>query len=171
MSAAERVLVAGVGNIFLGDDGFGVEVAQRMAREAGENLPPGVRVADYGIRGLHLAYELLCGYDRVILVDAVKRGGEPGTLYVIEATDDGLDAPAPAVDAHGMAPEAVLRLRRMLGGAGFPVLVVGCEPATVAEGVGLSPAVAAAVPGAIDLVTGLLAGDGRKDSEPMRSEV
>ncbi|TVT38211.1 hydrogenase maturation protease, partial [Amycolatopsis rhizosphaerae] len=158
MSGPERVLVAGVGNIFLGDDGFGVEVAQRLAREAGQHLPPGVRVADYGIRGLHLAYELLYGYDRVILVDAVKRGGEPGTLYVIEAVEDGFDAPAGAVDAHGMAPEAVLRLRRMLGGEGFPVLVVGCEPATVAEGVGLSPAVAQAVPRAIELVTGLLAG-------------
>ncbi|WP_236792776.1 hydrogenase maturation protease [Amycolatopsis sp. GM8] len=144
------VLVAGIGNIFLGDDGFGVEVARQLA-DAG--LPPSVRVADYGISGLHLAYELLDGYDTAILVDAAPRGGEPGTVYVIEPGDDAPDGP---LDAHGMQPDVVLGLLRRLGGDTRRVLVVGCEPADVAERIGLSPRVAAAVPRAVELITELV---------------
>jgi hydrogenase maturation protease len=164
---ARRVLVAGVGNVFLTDDGFGVEVARRLAIRA---LPEGVDVADYGIRGVHLAYELLDGrYDTLIMVDAVPIEGPPGTLAVIDAgcvddADPGADADSaphdplgiPAVDGHGMHPMAVLRLLRRLGGELDRVLVVGCKPAGVAEGMDLSPPVAAAVDEAVRLVTDLV---------------
>src|SRR4029450_12420487 len=105
-----RVLVAGVGNIFLGDDGFGVEVARRLAAE---ELPEDVRVADFGIRGVHLAPELLDGYDPAILVDATPRGGPPGTVYVIEpeppaVRDAGDPAETPLIDAHALEAAAVL---------------------------------------------------------------
>ncbi|MBB2910945.1 hydrogenase maturation protease [Streptosporangium becharense] len=106
-----RILVAGVGNVFLGDDGFGVAVAGRLADA---KLPAGVAVRDFGIRGIHLAYELTGGgYDTVILVDAVSRGGPPGTLYVIEPSPG--DRPGSFVDAHSMTPEAVLALADALG--------------------------------------------------------
>jgi hydrogenase maturation protease len=154
-----RVLVAGVGNIFLGDDGFGVEVARRLAAE---ELPEDVRVADFGIRGVHLAYELLDGYDTAILVDATPRGGPPGTVYVIEpeppaARDAGDPAAAPLMDAHAMEPDAVLGLLDVLGGSGVRVLVVGCEPAEVTERIGLSEPVERAVGDAILMVRELLA--------------
>ncbi|GAB2998433.1 hydrogenase maturation protease [Amycolatopsis acidiphila] len=158
----KRVLVAGIGNIFLGDDGFGVEVARRLATAG---LPPQVQVADYGISGLHLAYELLDGYDTTILVDAAPRGGEPGTVYVIEPGDGG-DEPAGPLDAHGMQPDVVLRLLRTLGGDTRRVLVVGCEPADVGEGIGLSPRVAAAVPAAVELVMELACGPAAATVEP-----
>jgi hydrogenase maturation protease len=146
-----RVLVAGVGNVFLGDDGFGVEVVRRLAQEP---QPGGVRVADFGIRGLHLAYELLDGYDTTILVDATPRGGAPGDVYVVEV--DAADHPPPpttdelvergaVLDAHGMTPAEVLALLGMLGGTPGRVLVVGCEPAAVRPEMGLSEPVAAAV--------------------------
>ena len=147
-----RVLVAGVGNIFLGDDGFGVQVARRLA---GEALPDGVEVADFGIRGVHLAYQLLDGYDLAILVDASPRGGEPGSLYVIEPTlgdggpEERGDGPKGdgqvLLDGHGMQPDAVLGLLRALGGPVGRVLVVGCEPAEVRERIGLSEPVSRAV--------------------------
>jgi hydrogenase maturation protease len=146
-----KTLVAGVGNIFLGDDGFGVEVARRLAGDAARE---GVRIADYGIRGLHLAYELMDGYDALILVDAVSRGGDAGTVYVIEPEVDGADA-AP-MDAHGMNPEAVLTALASLGGTLDRVVVVGCEAADVSEGIGLSPPVASAVDGAASIVRDLL---------------
>ncbi|MGH9081715.1 MAG: hydrogenase maturation protease, partial [Acidimicrobiales bacterium] len=123
-----RVLVAGIGNIFLSDDGFGVEVVNRLSEEP---LPPGVRVTDVGIRGLHLAYELLDGYDAVILVDAVPMGEAPGTVAVIEP-DDLMTMPgdeAPVVDAHSMSPEAVLGTLTRLGGSVERLRVVGCQPA------------------------------------------
>lgn len=136
-----EVLIAGIGNVFLGDDGFGVAVARRLDEA---ELPAGVVAADYGIRGMHLAYDMLDNnYPATILVDAVPRGGEPGTLYVIEAdlsTSDTVE-----VNAHSMTPDAVLALLRRLGGEPGRVFVVGCEPATVAEGIGLSPPVAATV--------------------------
>jgi hydrogenase maturation protease len=146
-----RVLVAGAGNIFLGDDGFGVEVAARLAREP---LPDGVEVEDFGIRGVHLAYTLLDGYDVLILVDAVPRGDEPGTVYVIRAD---LDAPAPpeVMDAHDLAPETVLALLTRLGGRLDACYVVGCEPAGT-EGIGLSEPVAAAVDTAVARVRALV---------------
>ncbi|GAA4240988.1 hydrogenase maturation protease [Actinomadura meridiana] len=148
-----RVLVAGIGNVFLGDDGFGVEVVRRV--DAGA-LPPNVDVVDYGIRGVHLAYELLDGRHRtLIMVDAVPLDGPPGTLAVIEP-DPGADlGEGPAVDGHGMNPVAVLRLLRHLGGDVGRVLVVGCRPDTVAEGMELSKPVRAAVDEAVRLVTEL----------------
>ncbi|MCU1238957.1 MAG: hybD [Candidatus Solibacter sp.] len=150
----KRVLVAGVGNIFLGDDAFGVEVAQRLCAEA---VPSGVRVVDFGIRSLHLAYELLDGeYDLTVLVDASPRGGAPGTLYVIEP-DLGTDRPAVAADAHAMNPDAVFTALRALGGEPGRVMIVGCEPASVEEGMGLSAEVSAAVDEGVKLVLEVLA--------------
>lgn len=152
--AGRRVLIAGVGNIFLGDDGFGVEVARRLA---GQALPGGVRVADFGIRGVHLAYELLDGgYDSTILVDSTPRGGEPGTVYLIEPdfqqAGDGGELP----DAHSMDPRAVFRLLERLGGTPKEVRIVGCEPAEVREEIGLSEPVAAAVDEAVRLILDML---------------
>jgi hydrogenase maturation protease len=138
-----KVLLAGIGNVFLGDDGFGVEVAHRLRDVA---VPDGVTVADFGIRGVHLAYELLDGYDAAVLVDALPRGGPPGTVYVFEpAADAPEDAAGPVMDAHAMTPDAVLALVRALGGTLPRVVVVGCEPADVGERMGLSEPVAAAV--------------------------
>ena len=150
-----RVLVAGIGNIFLGDDGFGSEVARRLA---GEPFPEGVRVTDFGIRGLHLAYDLLDGYDTAILIDAAPRGGAPGTIYVIEPDLPAEPSPGGSIlDAHGMEPVAVLGLLSTLGGSVGRVLVVGCEPATVEEGIGLSEPVARAVDEAARVVRELVA--------------
>ncbi|MEX0171054.1 hydrogenase maturation protease [Streptomyces sp. LMG1-1-1.1] len=155
-----RTLVAGVGNIFLGDDGFGVETLRRLTREA---LPASVELADVGVRGVHLAYELLDGWDTLVLVDVTARGGAPGTLYLIDASaagDRGGTEPAP-LDGHRMTPDAVLALLDNLcvgTGAAPPrrILVVGCEPACLDEGIGLSPQVAAAVPEAVRMVTELV---------------
>src|SRR5262249_40843536 len=111
-----RLLIACVGNIFLGDDAFGVEVARRLAAMA---LPDGVRVVDFGIRGIDLTYALLDGYDSVTLVDAAPRGGTPGTLYMIEPDASGSHAPEAAgslLDAHSMDPAKVLRLASTMGG-------------------------------------------------------
>jgi hydrogenase maturation protease len=149
-----RRLVAGVGNIFLGDDGFGVEVATRLARQ---QLPDGVRVLDTGIRARDLAYELLDGgYETAILVDAVARGGSPGTVYLIEPESGEPPAAIAAIDGHAMHPEATLALVQALGGVATRILVVGCEPASLEEGVGLSQPVAAAVDQAISMVRELL---------------
>ena len=145
----KRVLIAGVGNIFLGDDGFGVEVAARLA---GRTMPAGVKVADYGIRGVHLAYELLDGYDGLILVDAVSRGDAPGTVYVIEPDLDAIENSRGQMDAHSMSPDTVFALVKTLGGSLGEVYVVGCEPADVSERMGLSAPVAAAVDVAVTAV-------------------
>ena len=122
-----RILVAGIGNVFLGDDGFGVALAGRLAAR---QLPAAVDVVDYGIRGMDLALAMLDGYDAVVLLDAAPRGQAPGTLYLIEASaPEGEVAP----DAHAMDPVSVLALARMLAGRPGPLprtLVVGCEPAT-----------------------------------------
>jgi hydrogenase maturation protease len=153
-----KVLIAGVGNIFLGDDGFGPEVAARLARGP---LPAGVRAEDFGIRGLHLAYELLGGYDALILVDAAARGEEPGTVSLIEPDLGAIPAAAPddgpPVDAHGMSPDAVFALLKRLGGTVSRSWVIGCEPASLEEGIGLSPPVAAAVGGAVQMARELAA--------------
>jgi hydrogenase maturation protease len=119
-----RVLVAGIGNVFLGDDGFGVALADRLARR---RLPPGVEVVDFGIRGMDLAYAMQEGYDAVLMLDAAPRGDPPGTLYVIEPV---LDDAEVALDAHGMDPVKVLGLARSLGSSPPRTLVVGCEPQT-----------------------------------------
>lgn len=151
-----KVLVAGVGNIFLSDDGFGVEVVRRLA---GHPMPEGVTVADYGIRGIHLAYELLEGYDLVVLIDALPRGEPPGTLFVFEPDVDGFDD-VPPLDSHQMDPRAVLGMVAELGGEVGRVLLVGCEPADVGDGIGLSPPVAAVVEDAATMVEELVSGRG-----------
>ncbi|TXS48469.1 hydrogenase maturation protease [Streptomyces sp. uw30] len=156
-----RTLVAGIGNIFLGDDGFGVETARRLT---GRHLPEHVEVLDVGVRGVHLAYQLLDGYDTLVLVDATARGEAPGTLYVIEHDGAGSTGEAvPAIDGHRMTPDTVLALLGTLcaGTGGQPprrVLVVGCEPASTDEGIGLSPPVSEAVPRAVRLIEELLQG-------------
>ncbi|MBA2437318.1 MAG: hydrogenase maturation protease [Acidimicrobiia bacterium] len=144
---AVKVLVAGVGNIFNGDDGFGVAVAQRLA---GAEMPAGVVVRDIGIRGVHLAYELLDGYDALVLVDALPGDEEPGTLTVLAV--DRLDAAGAVMDAHSMDPRAVLTMLEDLGGSVDRVLVVGCQTADVDERLGLSLPVEAAVDDAARLV-------------------
>jgi hydrogenase maturation protease len=119
-----RVLVAGIGNVFLGDDGFGVALAGRLARR---EWPRGVDVVDFGIRGMDLAYALLDGYDAALLLDATPRGQAPGTLYVIEPDPD---EGSPALETHAMDPVKVLALARTLGGTPPRTLVLGCEPRT-----------------------------------------
>ena len=121
---ARRILVAGIGNVFLGDDGFGVALADRLARR---ELPSGVEVVDFGIRGMDLAYAMQEGYDVVMLLDAAPRGEPPGTLYVIEPEGD---EDGQHFDAHGMDPAKVLSLARTLGGRLPRTLIVGCEPQT-----------------------------------------
>ncbi len=141
------VLVAGIGNLFLTDDGFGSEVARRLT--AGP-LPVGVRVVDYGIRGMHLAYDLLDGYDALVVVDALPGQGVPGDLCVLEVRPE--DLGEGELDAHGMAPVSVLASLGQLGGALPPTYVVGCQPGDVGEGMGLTPAVQGAVERAVALV-------------------
>jgi hydrogenase maturation protease len=123
--AGPRILVAGIGNVFLGDDGFGVAVADRLARR---ELPAGVEVVDFGIRGMDLAFAMQDGYDAVVLLDATSRGQPPGTLYVIELDPD--EQTEVAVDAHGMDPANVMGLVRALGGRAPRTLLIGCEPQT-----------------------------------------
>jgi hydrogenase maturation protease len=157
-------LIAGVGNIFLGDDGFGVETVRRLASKP---LPGHVEAVDIGVRGVHLAYQLLDGYDTLVLIDATERGGDPGTLYLIEADRPGRIEPQEALlDGHRMSPDAVLTLLDTLcAGTGCTppgrTLVVGCEPAYVEEGIGLSDPVAAAVPEAVNMVLRLVRDDQR----------
>jgi hydrogenase maturation protease len=149
------ILVAGVGNVFFSDDGFGSEVARRLLADPGA-LPASVDVVDVGIRGMHLAYQLLDGYEVLVVVDTVRGPGEPGTLSLVEhdlaaATGDA------AFDPHGMEPDAVLELigalARGVGEGGVSrVLVLGCVPADVGPGMGLSPPVAAAVDEAVGAV-------------------
>ena len=146
------ILVAGVGNIFLGDDAFGVEVANRLM---GRHFPPHVKVADFGIRGLHLAYDMMDnGYGLVILVDTVSQGDEPGTITVMEIdpTSDGEQPP----DAHDMDPANVLALLADLGGQIDRLLLVGCEPAVLDEGIGLSDRLEAVVDEAVRVVEELI---------------
>jgi hydrogenase maturation protease len=153
------ILVAGIGNIFLGDDAFGVEVVRRLASA---KLPEAVRVSDFGIRGFDLAYALQDGYETTILVDACPHGEAPGTLYVIEPDLKVLDdpeTPQPGIEAHAMSPVSVLRMARAMNIQMKSVLLVGCEPETLGgdEGqMGLSAPVEAAVEGAVKLVKSLI---------------
>jgi hydrogenase maturation protease len=142
-----------VGNIFLGDDGFGVEVIRHLA---GTPLPAGVEVVDVGIRGVHLAYDLLDGCDLLILVDASARGEQPGTVSVVEIEQHDLTAGPPLIDAHGLAPDDVLGLVRRLGGSPTRTLLVACEPADLGAGMDLSPPVRAAIPEAVRLIQTIL---------------
>ena len=153
------ILVAGVGNIFLGDDAFGSEVARRLV---GRMPPDEVRVADFGVRGFDLACALMAGYEVTVLVDATLRGGAPGTLYVIEPDLSELDASNSQevmIDPHGMNPMRALGLVKAMGGEFKRILLVGCEPATLdadEERMGLSEPVRAAVDEAVDLVESLV---------------
>jgi len=152
------ILVAGIGNIFLGDDAFGVEVVRRLGSR---DLPQAVRVADFGIRGFDLAYALQDGYETTILVDACPHGEAPGTLYVIEPDLKGLDDPGAqqAIEGHAMNPVSVLRMARAMNIEVNNVLLLGCEPETLGgeEGqIGLSAPVEAAVDEAVKLVESLI---------------
>ena len=148
-----RVLVAGIGNIFLGDDGFGVEVVKRLSAH---EFPAGVRVVDFGIRGLDLAYALQDGYETTILVDAYPHRQAPGTVSLVEPDLSKLDESQPSVvEAHGMDPLNVLRMASTMNGGLKKILLVGCEPASFGgeEGrMGLSPTVEAAVDEAVKMV-------------------
>ncbi len=150
---SRHILVAGLGNIFLSDDAFGVAVAQRLAEVP---RPDTVRVTDYGIRGVHLAYDLMPGFDTVILVDVVRRGDPPGTVTLLDLTATAREAAqtsAPVLlDPHGMQPNRVLELLAACGASPRRVLLVGCEPQSLEEAMGLTPVVQAAVAAAADLV-------------------
>jgi hydrogenase maturation protease len=146
-----RALVAGVGNVFLRDDAFGVEVAHLLA---GRPPSDGVEIADFGIRGVHLAYQLLDGYDLFVLVDAAPLGHAPGTITVLEV--DPSTAPSEVADAHSLTPDAVFALLNALGGHPRRSLVVACEPADVSPGMGLSKPVQDALPAAIQAVEAIL---------------
>ena len=137
------ILVAGIGNLFLSDDGFGPEVARHLQADPAA-LPDDVTVIDYGIRGMHLAYDLLDGVAALVIVDAMPVEGSPGDVAVLQVGQD--DLGPGELDAHGMDPVAVLGSLQALGGTLPRTFVVGCRPATVAEGMGLSPEVQAAVP-------------------------
>lgn len=151
--SAPRVLVAGIGNIFLGDDGFGVEVIRRMSSRL---VPEGVSLRDFGIRGLDLAYALNEPWDMVILVDAVPRGEKPGTMFVLEPAAEDLEANFPGgIQAHGMDPVQAIRMAKSLGEIPQRMLVVGCEPADLGGedgAMGLSPEVESAVETAIETI-------------------
>jgi hydrogenase maturation protease len=156
-----KILIAGIGNIFRGDDAFGVEVVRSLSTR---ELPQGVRVKDFGIRGFDLAFALLDGYDVTILVDATSRGEAPGTLYTIEpdlANLEELRLREPDLETHGMNPVRVLQLAQSMEGSIGRILLVGCEPETLGseeEGqMGLSATVARSVEGAADLIESLVA--------------
>lgn len=152
------VLVACVGNIFREDDGFGSAVAAALA---GTELPDEVRVVDYGIASVHLVYELLNGYDVLVLVDTVsQQDGPPGTLYLIEPelspTDDGDPLPSVLLDPHDLSPGGAMSLVPTLGGAVGRILVVGCQPQSLDDGIGLSDPVRGAVQPAVRMVKGVV---------------
>lgn len=163
----KRVLIACIGNIFLGDDGFGVEVARRLMSRRTRQYPQGVEVVDFGIRGIELAYTLLDDYDTLILVDAVPRGGPPGTLYLLEpkltdiGPEQGVEAGRVALDAHSMDPVKVLAFARTLGAQPIYTLLVGCEPTPMGDDytemqMGLSEPVHAAVNEAVKMIDSLV---------------
>ena len=149
----KRILVAGVGNAWLRDDGFGGEVVKRIGTR---ELPEGAVVLDFGSGGLDLAYEVMRGYDALVLVDISRQGGEPGTLYVMEALEEEVEAgieDGQVINPHGMDPQTVLRFVKTLGAWPGKVVVIACEPGEVeAMGFGLTEEVAAAVSGAVALV-------------------
>jgi hydrogenase maturation protease len=154
----KQILVAGIGNAWLRDDGFGGEVAKRLE---GRELPSGVTVMDFGTGGLDLAYEVMRGYDALVLLDVSRQGGDPGTLYVMEPDEEDIAAgieDGEMLDPHGMDPQTVLRFVRAVGGWPGRVLVIACEPAEVEEmGFGLSAEVGAAVDHAVELVVSTIA--------------
>ncbi|MGD0244944.1 MAG: hydrogenase maturation protease [Streptosporangiaceae bacterium] len=153
-----RTLVAGVGNIFLGDDAFGCEVIRLMA---GRPVPAGVEVKDFGIRGVHLVYDLLDGCDLFVLVDAAPRGEAPGTVSVIEVEvpepDPSVSGSGPVMDAHDLTPDAIFAMLGSLGGRPGRSLLVACEPADTGAGMGLSGPVQEALPHAVRTVEEIIA--------------
>ena len=166
-----RTLVAGVGNVFLRDDAFGVEVARMLA---GRPPSDGVEIGDFGIRGVHLVYELLDGCDLLVLIDAAQRGYDPGTVTVLEidprrgsvpATSPSPPSPAamPLMDAHSLAPDDIFAMLTSMGVRPGRTLLVACEPADLSAGMGLSDPVRAALPHAIRAVEDILREHGRKE--------
>ncbi len=149
----KQILVAGVGNAFLADDGFGGAVAAAVERRG---VPPGVTVMDFGTGGLDLAYEVMRGYDALVIVDVSDQGGAPGTLYVIEPDEAEVEAgiaDGEVIDPHGMDPKTVLRFVKTVGGWPGRVVIVACEPTAVESmGMDLSDEVAAVVEHAVDAV-------------------
>lgn len=160
-TSTPKILIAGIGNVFLGDDAFGSAVARNLTRRT---WPAGVRVVDFGIRGIDLAYALMDGCDVTILIDAVPRGGEPGTTYLMElniaAAQDAADPAAPAVQTHGMDLASVFRLVESMGVRIGRLLLVGCEPTPLHSEHdmldGLSPPVAGAVGAAVELIESVI---------------
>jgi hydrogenase maturation protease len=152
-----KILIAGIGNIFFGDDAFGVEVVKRLSAT---ELPAGVRIIDFGIRGLDLAYALQDGYETTILVDAYPHGQAPGTVSLVEPDLSKLDElDQSIVDAHGMNPLSVLRMAKSMNPNLKNVLLIGCEPASLGgdEGaIGLSEPVGAAIDGAVEMIVSLM---------------
>jgi hydrogenase maturation protease len=149
----KQILIAGIGNTWQRDDGFGSEVARRLE---GRELPPGVAVIDFGTGGLDLAYQVMYGYDALLMIDISRQGGSPGTLYVMEVDEDEVSSgieDGDALNPHGMDPETVLRFIKLTGGWPGKVVIIACEPLTIEEmGVGLSPVVEEAVGRAVELV-------------------
>jgi hydrogenase maturation protease len=156
-TSSPKILVAGIGNIFLGDDAFGSEVARRLMNES---WPPEVRVTDFGIRSYDLAFALMDGYDVTILVDAASRQQPPGTVYLIEpdlSQPDHLEETM--ADAHSMSPVKVLHILQAFGSSPGRLYLVGCEPAKLEleDGeIGLSKIVEASIPRAIELIRSLV---------------
>jgi hydrogenase maturation protease len=152
-----NILIAGIGNIFLGDDAFGVEVANRLMRQPS---PDNVRVSDFGIRSYDLAYAIMDGYDATILIDAVQRGDAPGTLYLIELDPGAVEQiDGESVNAHGMNPVTVLQMVKSLGGEPGRLYLVGCETAVLETedgSIGLSGSVEAAIPQAMEMIQTLV---------------
>jgi hydrogenase maturation protease len=150
----KQILVAGVGNAWLQDDAFGGECARRLEARG---VPSGVTVMDFGTGGLDLAYELMRGYDALVLLDASRQGGEPGTLYVLEPSMEELAGPiedGDVINPHGMDPQTVLRFVAAIGGFSGRVVVIGCEPGEVDEvGVSMTPAIEGAVERALEVVS------------------
>ena len=149
----KHILVAGMGNAWMKDDGFGGEVAKRLGER---ELPPEAAVFDFGTGGLDLAYEVMRGYDALILIDVSRQGGEPGTLYVMEANEDDVEVgieDGQMINPHGMDPQTVLRFVKTLGAWPGRVVVIACEPVVVEQmGLGLSDEVSAAMDRAVELV-------------------
>ncbi|MCW3021072.1 MAG: hydrogenase maturation protease [Conexibacter sp.] len=150
----KQILVAGVGNAWLQDDAFGGECARRLEARG---VPSGVTVMDFGTGGLDLAYEIMRGYDALVLLDASRQGGEPGTLYVLAPSMEELAGPiedGDVINPHGMDPQTVLRFVAAIGGFSGRVVVIGCEPGEVDDvGVGLTPAIEGAVERALEVVS------------------
>jgi len=163
---SHRILVAGIGNIFLGDDGFGCEVVRRLA---GAEVPEGVVVVDYGIRGTHLAYDLLQHWSQLILVDALPNTGAPGRLLTFEIGPEHLGVVE--ADPRGMGPQTMLSSLGALGGQIPPTILIGAQVRDVEDRIGMSPEVEAAVPAAVDAIQSLLAQLLRLAALPSGAEV